>query len=289
MNSKPLYLFTRTPLHVGGGSSVGAIDLPIQRERHTRHPIIPGSSIKGVLRYVAGHLASIGDGKVDDMFGPDSAGRDSEARAGDITFSEARPVAFPVRSAKGSFGYITCPIALQRFARDRELSELPTLPEVVDQHCYSGAKVRMPAKNKVVLEEYAFSNDGDFPMAWQDALKGVIDDPVWREMPGRLVLVSDGDFSHFVSSATEISHHIKIDPKTGAVARGALFSLECVPAETLFSATVTFVKRGSNGNGSQHYKTDCEAELANLLAQRPILQLGGNSTTGRGFCSVKLG
>lgn len=49
MKTKLLYLFTRTPLHIGAGSSVGAIDQPIQRERHTGHPIIPGSSIKGVL------------------------------------------------------------------------------------------------------------------------------------------------------------------------------------------------------------------------------------------------
>ena len=30
-NSRILYLFTRTPLHVGAGASVGAIDQPIQR------------------------------------------------------------------------------------------------------------------------------------------------------------------------------------------------------------------------------------------------------------------
>jgi CRISPR/Cas system CMR subunit Cmr4 (Cas7 group RAMP superfamily) len=49
MNSKILTIFTRTPLHVGTGSSVGAIDQPVIRERHTRIPIIPGSALKGVL------------------------------------------------------------------------------------------------------------------------------------------------------------------------------------------------------------------------------------------------
>ena len=49
MTSKILTLFTRTPLHVGAGASVGAIDQPIIRERHTGFPIIPGSSLKGVL------------------------------------------------------------------------------------------------------------------------------------------------------------------------------------------------------------------------------------------------
>ncbi len=286
MNSRPFYLFTRTPLHVGGGSSVGAIDMPIQRERHTRHPIIPGSSIKGVLRYVAEWLAELGKTKVDDMFGPDSSGKEEIARAGDVTFSEARPLAFPIRSAKGSFAYVTCPIALQRFARDQGVANLPALPELKDQQTYAGSKVVLPAKNRVVLEEYAFENQGDFPAEWAEALTGVVDDPVWKEMPGRLVLLSDGDFSHFVSSATEISHHIKIDPETGAVQKGALFNLECVPAETLFCSSVTFIKRPGTG---EHYQTDCEKELRELLDSKPILQFGGNSTTGRGFCSVKLG
>ena len=49
MQTKILYLFTRTPLHVGAGSSVGAIDQPIQRERHTGFPIIPASSLKGTF------------------------------------------------------------------------------------------------------------------------------------------------------------------------------------------------------------------------------------------------
>ncbi|MDD5698865.1 MAG: RAMP superfamily CRISPR-associated protein [Victivallaceae bacterium] len=49
MKKKIMSIFTRTPLHVGAGNSVGAIDAPIMRERHTRIPIIPGSSLKGVL------------------------------------------------------------------------------------------------------------------------------------------------------------------------------------------------------------------------------------------------
>ncbi len=47
MQTRILYLFTRTPLHVGAGASVGAIDQPVQRERHTGFPIVPGSSLKG--------------------------------------------------------------------------------------------------------------------------------------------------------------------------------------------------------------------------------------------------
>ena len=291
MKQKSLFLYTRTPLHVGGGSSVGAIDLPVQRERHTRHPIIPGSSIKGVLRYTADQLDDIGREKVDDIFGPETAGKsESEARAGDLSFSEARPLAFPVRSAKGAFAYITCPLALQRFARDCEIA-LSDLPEVDDQNCCAGSKVVIPGKNRVVLEEYAFSNKESFPTDWEQALLPLVDDAVWKEARGRLVLLSDGDFSHFVSSTTEITNHIKIDPKTGTVARGALFNIESVPAETLFVSTVSIAGRpeAQLENGKKAYATDGESELAALIENHPVLQFGGNSTTGRGYCSLSLG
>ena len=35
MKQQLLAIFTRTPMHIGAGSSVGAVDLPIIRERPT--------------------------------------------------------------------------------------------------------------------------------------------------------------------------------------------------------------------------------------------------------------
>src|SRR5260221_8906349 len=48
-----LYLYTETPLHVGTGSGLSNVDLPIQRERTTQYPMIQGSGIKGKLRATA--------------------------------------------------------------------------------------------------------------------------------------------------------------------------------------------------------------------------------------------
>ncbi|MCX6865140.1 MAG: RAMP superfamily CRISPR-associated protein [Verrucomicrobia bacterium] len=84
MQSKILYIFTRTPLHVGAGASVGAIDQPVQRERHTGFPIIPGSSIKGVLRDAATQR-SFDETEIDDTFGPE----DSTVKLGSSPFRSA--------------------------------------------------------------------------------------------------------------------------------------------------------------------------------------------------------
>jgi len=47
---KPIFLVCETPLHAGSGDSLGVVDLPIQRERHTSFPKIEGSSLKGAIR-----------------------------------------------------------------------------------------------------------------------------------------------------------------------------------------------------------------------------------------------
>src|SRR5260221_14740243 len=45
-----LFLHAQTGLHPGSGTALGTVDLPVQRERHTQWPTIPGSALKGILR-----------------------------------------------------------------------------------------------------------------------------------------------------------------------------------------------------------------------------------------------
>ncbi|MGC8988492.1 MAG: type III-B CRISPR module RAMP protein Cmr4 [Verrucomicrobiia bacterium] len=268
-----LYIFTRTPLHVGAGASVGAIDQPIIRERHTGFPVIPGSSIKGVLRDACRNHDQLAP-LVQGIFG-------QQENAGKISFGEAKILAFPVRSARGSFAFITCPLALERFLRecpgDGKL-KVPNEPE--EMTCLAGETVTITRSGQtgVVLEEYRFNRTGAFPESWELVLLGLLDDPVWQTGKGRFVLLGNGDFSHFVRNACEVSQHVAIDPSKGTAKSGALFNLEAVPAETFFFAPVTAPARANNEL----------RDLENLLAAKPVLQLGGDSTTGLGFCTIKL-
>jgi CRISPR-associated protein Cmr4 len=82
-----------------------------------------------------------------------------------------------------------------------------------------------------------------------------------------------------VKTACEVSQHVAIDPQKGTAKRGALFNLEAVPAETLFFAPLTSLAR-ANGDLDK---------LADLFTRKPLLQFGGDGTTGLGFCTVKLG
>lgn len=266
MNTRILHIFTSTPLHVGAGSSVGAVDQPIQREAHTGYPIIPGSSVKGVLR---DHLKSLGDDALNELFGV-------QERAGGISFGEARLLLFPVRSAKGSFALATSPTALRRYARDAGYTF--AVPAISDGACHAGADLVIAKQNAraVVLEEYRFEVKGDFPEDWARHLSGILGDAVLSGSTARFVLLSDGDLSHFARTCCQISQHVRIEDETGTAEKGGLFNEETVPSESLFYAALANLRAPDQNKAFE------------ALAAEQLVQFGGNGTTGLGFCSVKL-
>ena len=283
MKTKLLVLFTRTPLHVGAGNSVGVVDAPIMRERHTQTPIIPGSSLKGVLADLWNDGESAFDekgkrsGELKALFGSDD---DKSASSGSLLVGEARALAFPLRSAKGGFAWITCPHALKKFARDAGKT-FPSVPEPENEKCFSGRDVVFSDKDAVVLEEYKFSRIGGVPAEIADELKALLPgDPVWRDVGERLVIVSDELFSYFVANACEAVTRICVDDKKGTVADGALFNLEQAPSETLFYAVVGAAKKTPDA--------DLDKLKKKLEACGNVLQVGGDATVGLGFCSVNL-
>jgi CRISPR/Cas system CMR subunit Cmr4 (Cas7 group RAMP superfamily) len=88
-------------------------------------------------------------------------------------------------------------------------------------------------RNRVVLENTGFQCDAVFPANWETTLLGLLD--VWSgNGRRRLVLLSNGDFAHFVKNACEVAQHVSIKPETGTAKPGALFKSSAVPSETAF-------------------------------------------------------
>ena len=283
MEQKLMTMFARTPVCVGAGASVGAIDLPVMRERHTRIPVIPGSSVKGVLR-------DLWQGSPDEqnkIFGGESEGeaeaQDSASqgrgksktlRAGKLLVGEARVLAFPVRSARGMFAWVTSPLALERFQRDSGRKfQIPVLKEM---ECLAPQSICFEGKRNAVLEEYCFDQTGVLPGDVVGALKDLADDPVWGSLPERLAVISDEMFSYFVENACEIPARICIDDATGVVKSGALFYQEQVPSETLFYNVLA-------GEDPALLAGVCDR-----LSRTKVLQFGGDETIGLGYCSIKV-
>jgi CRISPR-associated protein Cmr4 len=305
-----LFLHAQTSLHPGSGTALGVVDLPVQRERHTQWPLIPGSALKGILRDACREKARLKpehggdrrkaneqDAELVAAFGPGKIGGENSSHAGALSVSDARILAFPVRSLRGVFAWVTCPAVLQRLTRDLSLagqSDATSVPKFDAQQreqaaCVAGSPVVLTdgGVKKLVLEEFEFTCVADAgPVAQWLADRAVADDFTQERLRSHCVVLQDDDFGHFVRHATEVSARIGLDYEKKTVKEGALFYQEFLPPETLFYSLVF-----ANESRYQGHPMAADVVLEYLqerLTEMRVLQVGGDETTGKGLCAVRL-
>ena len=172
MLTQPYFLHALSPLHVGTGQSVEAIDLPIARMRSTGIPFVPGSSVKGVIRWE--RKEQLLQDEWTAVFGPDK--QNAEEHAGAVVFGDARLLALPVRSLKGVFAWVTSPLLLVLAKRDLDgVSGVPTNVPSIKQYAAKVASVQShvnihqrkvdPEDRKVYLEDLDLPASED---SWSD-------------------------------------------------------------------------------------------------------------------------
>ena len=282
-----LLLTSETPLHAGAGQSVDGIDLPIQREVHTDWPCVFGSAVKGALRAHAEQRMEPKSTAITDLFGPDHGGaqeRDT-SHAGALLVGDATLLALPVRSLQSSFKWVTCPQAITRFARTAErlglALTLPAIPQPAPD------KALGQGDAKLFLEEFRFEQSPDacigaLAKALAPMSGGALDEATLVQ---RLVVVHDDIFSFLARNATSVQPHIAIDSTTKTVKDGALWFEETLPPETLLYVPLTAT--ASRRKGGELTAAQVLAQFEQLLpAGKNWLQLGGNETTGMGWCRV---
>ena len=297
-DTRMLYLYVETPLHAGAGSGLSSIDLPIQRERTTQYPMIQGSGVKGKLRSAAyaaaeGEQASWSKDDVNIVFGPE---REGSEHAGALIAGDARILLFPVRSLNGVFAYTTSYDVLNRFMRDvnrRGESIGWKLPEKKhpEQTVYvtQNRESRVTANNMVVLEEFSFTAASN-PMVdevatWiaSNALPQTSEYTYWRnKVLDSLVILPENDFRDFALYATEVITRVRIDRDKKTVERGALWTEEHLPTDTLLYVPVYATNSRKNGNTMQA-KDILDKATSLEDSQSGYIQLGGDETVGRGL------
>ena len=278
-----------SPVHAGSGAATGAVDLPIQRERHTGWPMIQSTGVKGAMRdhCVRFWMAdqdnlSVFDGrnKAEEaaraIFGAEKG--DQEAQAGAVAFSDAKLLAFPVRSNRAPFVWTTCPALLKRLDRDLDLAGtggLDNLPSVEGDEYVVAIGDRIDGQ--LILEDICLSRA-------KDGNAGGVEELFQKLAPevDRLVLVPDQHFSFLVETATEIQAQIAIDPERGVTKTGSLRYEELLPAETILYTVVFF---GNERTAQNPFQVDT---IKNGLkaAVSDYVQMGGDMTVGRGIFAV---
>lgn len=314
MSNSLLLLRAQTALHPGEGTSVGAIDLPVQREQTTGWPQVQGSTMKGLLREGARQTVMQTDPQnyptaqqadahpdVEAMFGPSR----TPDFGGALGPTDARILAFPVRSARHVFCWVTCLRVLERLRDDFALAALP-VPSFLSGNLAGPAAEQAAVSDDAVgpllvslqngqpntslfLEDLIFQRTttaaantlaGEFAQ-W---LETYLCDAALRPKT-RCAVIPDDAFTHLVRYATEIATRIRLDPETKHVQKGALFTVELLPPETLlYSVLMTDTPRGGASNLTRaDMVTRLRAQTDNKL-----LQVGGEETTGKGWCRARL-
>lgn len=291
-----MFLYSVSPVHVGAGTALGAIDNPVQRERHTGHPVMAGSGLKGALRDEAERGTSAWDpGEVSLVFGPQAERANDDSRhAGALSVSDAQLVLFPVRSLRASYVYATCPTALERARRLLAIAGVeanwPVPAPTSEDHAVLGNDGLL-VDGRLILETFAFQRTpGDASAAAKAlaelALAGCPGSAHFQQKIARdLVVLPDTRFAYFVRNATVVEPHVRIDDETGTADEGGLFYTENVPPESLFVSLVMASKTRKK-DGAQLTADDVVSRVRALDGR--MVQFGGDATTGRGQMLVKL-
>ncbi len=279
-----------SPIHAGNGASLAAVDLPIQRERHTNWPHIQASGVKGAMR---AHYRDFAPDKsvINFLFGydkDDAAHHDSynEERKkegkeqlqvddnfpGAVSFSDAKLLAFPVRSNVAPFVWITCPAVLKRLSNDMEFAGLPAINNIPPIDGENGLCLTGEISGNVILEDVVASVDN-----------ASVANPIPNKFPplDKLVMVSNEIFKYAVESCTEIQTQIKIDSKKGTASDGALRYQELLPADSVLYSVI-FYSRAVFDNTLQ-------ADIVRQHVEdviKDFIQIGGDETLGRGICKI---
>lgn len=281
------FIYCMSPVHMGAGTSLGVIDNPIQRERHTEHPVMAGSGIKGAMRHSSRRIWDKALRKI--VFGPEGDGAE---HAGAVSFSDGQIVAFPVRSLKGAFVYITSPVALgrlERLARNAGLNiGCWALPSVKDEDAAVSNNDLLSGDN-LVLESYLFSSvdagglkDIAEWIADKALPEGGGSDFFREKLRNDLVLLSDAQFSFFVRNATVVEPHVRINDISGTAEDGGLFITENLPPESLLVSMVMASQERKQKGVREEKGMTAEAIMEKVRSLGGFTQIGGNATTGRG-------
>lgn len=279
-----LGLYAVTPCHAGSGASVGVVDLPIQRERHTNWPVIQASGMKGALRAHFDRFKNSITNKPEEetfskiteiIFGSDTKDGD---HAGSLSVGDVKILAFPMRSNVAPFVWITCPAVLKRLNRDLALTgrnglDLTTLQGVTTDQalCVNGLSKQ---DEPILLEDMEVTPKGECSFG---------EVAVFFQEVDRLLVVHDEVFDYGVSNCTSVMAQIKIDQKTGTTVIGSLRYQEELPADTLMYSVIFW---GDSRDDKESLKADAIRGYIQDEVVSGHIQIGGDETLGRGIFSV---
>lgn len=286
MRLRTYHLTALSALHCGTGQSAGVIDLPIARARATNIPIVPGSSLRGVLRE---RIEQQDDALAPLLFGPATITSSENSHAGALSIGDAHLLTLPVRSLAGIVCHVTCPYVLKRYARDMQAGGDAETDVVVPKD--GQALVPETSRNRMddgvlVLEDLDLTaQTSPSATTWANRIAGTIhqdDQESQTDFRDRFAIIPDTIFGFLCETAMELRTRIRINQETGTVQTGALWFEEHLPSESVLWGV--YAMADAMAPGSDRSEDDLNAALVERIqADRGLLQVGGQAGVGRGL------
>ncbi len=294
MSSNPptyiLFLRALTPLHVGAGRGASVhVELPVQRDEFG-FPTIWASSLKGALR------ANFDKGSKCDkntIFGPEPASPEVSEYSSAASFTDARLILIPGRLLKGVWAYITSPHMLEQFRTLLEVrGERIDVPSVGDGE----ALVSKPeliltgsdGRRYIVVNEARLEAREDKGVV--ESLSKVLPDKIASMVKGKgVIVVPDAVARDIVNRSMVIQYRVRLDPSTKTVVRGALWSEEYMPSNTVMASLVVCReprRRRSEGEACASAMDVCSDLVSYFTNTRNTIYVGGKETIGKGLVEL---
>jgi CRISPR-associated protein Cmr4 len=274
------YLYTLAPIHCGGEGDLGNI-LDIVREVHTDFPYIPGSSLRGSLRW---DVNSIDSATADKLFGKELSA-DGQMGVHQVWFGDARLLWVPMRTmAMGNrnvFTWVSCHSLIRDHAllSGLPISDFPSHPVGTQAGSYYVADAQLQVSALTDTQKQAIALAGDWHTSLADAVKST-----WNN---NRVVLADSDFQTLMEHSlwTQIRNKIskggdedeEINGEDGAEGGAEIFWTDvCIPRDTIL-----YYPWGYKLNKNNPVAQGEHERLMDVVTG--LFQIGGQANVGRGW------
>jgi CRISPR-associated protein Cmr4 len=266
------YMYSLAPIHCGGEGNLGNI-LEIAREVHTSFPYVPGSSLRGSIRYEVEILDPLAS---ETLFGRE-LNETGTMGVHQVWFGDARLLWIPMRTMSVNHRDVFTWVSCHSLIRDHAIIScqksltFPDEPVGTRAGNYSVADAQIQVTSLTDEQKQAIGLKG-----WPDSLR----DAVKNAWENNLIILPDADFQVLMEHSLWTQVRNKIQDRTeGANQEGSaevFWTDICIPRDTIF-----YYPWGYNILQDNPI-TEKEHDLLLRILQG-LFQVGGQANVGRGW------
>ncbi|MDL5054151.1 type III-B CRISPR module RAMP protein Cmr4 [Oscillatoria laete-virens NRMC-F 0139] len=225
------YLHLLTPLHTGGSTNEGNL-MGIAREVHTEFPYLPSSSLRGKIR------ASLEGEENAGLFFGQKIENGKQPTEGEVWFSDASLLFFPIASLSHHLIWITCPLWLRRWHQWLGDSKIA---ETIKQ-CDEALSVKRPALVSFAPEtlflQTALLKPENLTQLHIEPIASLVStldlsSSAVGNLLKKLVVVSDEDCASLVETGLQREVRVALETGSKTVKGGSFRSEEAIPPEAI--------------------------------------------------------